>query len=169
MDQYVHIYPKPNGKIGTWRKHAGASAGQSPLIHTIDVALGINHIPVKTCPISGATGTNHIDNNEIILNSNPMEEMRESLPASFQEYIRDLAEAPSIRNYCLKQKNTLLAQEFNRACDMMKIFRDLHLQLVSHYIIAQRKGTDAAIGTGGTDLIPFLKQVRQETEDTKIY
>jgi indoleamine 2,3-dioxygenase len=66
----------------------------------------------------------------------------------------------------------------------MKSFRSAHIQMVSVYIITQaNKKRDAgaqdntaekmangllARGTGGTDLIPFLKRSRTETENAMI-
>ena len=98
--------------------------------------------------------------------------MRESLPNEFQLFIKDLANAPSIRDFCLALPavdgpGECVAQ-FNRACTGLKQFRDLHIQIATHYIILQQKKTDSAVGTGGTDLVPFLKQVRAETEDAII-
>jgi indoleamine 2,3-dioxygenase len=123
------------------------------MIHTLDVALGIEH---KSLP-AGPDGSMMV---------NPMLEMRESLPFEFQLFIKDLAKAPSIREYCVKS-NPIPIEEFNRACKGIKAFRDLHIQIATHYILLQRKSANA-LGTGGTDLIPFLKQVRQETTDTII-
>lgn len=67
---------------------------------------------------------------------------------------------------------------------MLKAFRDKHIQIVTRYIILQAKlykkaGSSNTLrsgisktaekteqkGTGGTSLIPFLKQCRDETGD----
>ncbi|KAJ3331496.1 diphosphomevalonate decarboxylase, partial [Kappamyces sp. JEL0680] len=114
--------------------------------------LGIEHKPL---PASGGSSEK----------MNPMLEMRESLPNEFQLFIKDLARAPSIREFCQTHPEPL--EEFNRACLGLKAFRDLHIQIATHYILLQRKAASAT-GTGGTDLLPFLKQVRQETTDTVI-
>lgn len=158
MNNFVNYnVPNPAGLKGTWRKYPGASAGQSPIIHTLDVALSIDHRPIRAHASSPTTMVN------------PMHEMRESLPYEFQLFIKDLALAPSIRDYCmgLESEKSSARLEFNRACDGLKKFRDLHIQIATHYIILQKK-SDTAVGTGGTDLVPFLKQVRQETEEAMI-
>lgn len=143
----------PAGLSGTWRKYPGASAGQSPLIHTIDVALGIEHKPIgavpSKCPVSGTYNTHGIKSCPASGSKsiNPMLEMRESLPGEFQEFIRHLAVAPSIKNYCESSTGSIVV-EFNRACTSLKEFRDQHLQLATKYIVLQRRG-GKAVGTGG--------------------
>ncbi|KAJ3275494.1 hypothetical protein HDV01_000321 [Terramyces sp. JEL0728] len=151
MDQHVNLdHPNPGGLVGTWRKYAGASAGQSPLIHTIDAALSIQHLPMKQgAPV------------------NPMQEMIEALPLDLQDFIQIVREGPSIREFCLGSLDERLRQEFNRTLTNLKLFRDKHMQLATRYIVIHKKDP-AAVGTGGTDLVPFLKQVRQETMDTSI-
>lgn len=122
------------------------------MIHTLDVAFGIVH---DSMPMTGSSTVN------------PMLEMRESLPNEFQEFIKALANAPSIRDFCLLHPTSDVAGEFNRACKAIKDFRDLHIQVATRYIILQSKEKNL-VGTGGTNLIPFLKQTRQETEDAMI-
>ncbi|KAJ3045633.1 hypothetical protein HK097_001134 [Rhizophlyctis rosea] len=77
---------------------------------------------------------------------------------------------------------------FNRCVEGLRTFRDRHLQIVATYIIIQArkkkevgqyggpKGSQSlkvqqslmARGTGGTDLIPFLKQSRNETGEAVV-
>jgi indoleamine 2,3-dioxygenase len=92
---------------------------------------------------------------------NPMLEMRESLPGEFQEFIRALNAAPSIREFCISCNIVELSNSYNECCIKLKEFRDSHLKLAITYIVTQTKGH--MVGTGGTDLVPFLKQVRNET------
>ena len=64
----------------------------------------------------------------------------------------------------------------------MKLFRDKHIQIVTRYVVLQAKKTEKMgssstlrsglarkkkeeRGTGGTSLLPFLKQCRDETGD----
>ena len=139
--------------------YPGASAGQSPLIHSIDVGLDIEHLPLVTVTNSSSDSSSK---------PNPMLEMREALPGSFQQFIKDLASGPSIRSYCFgAHLIPELKNEFNNACNNLKAFRDMHLQIATRYIVNQKKGA-GIVGTGGTDLVPFLKQVRKETEDARL-
>ena len=155
--------PSPPGKTGTWRKYPGASAGQSPMIHTLDVALSIQHSRVNPKDVANPP-------------SNPMLEMRQSLPNEFQEFIKALAIAPSIREFCLSKgdDDQLIypgcLDAFNKACTGLKGFRDVHIQIATQYIVLQKKNSNdnEVFGTGGTSLINFLKQTRKETEDAQI-
>ncbi|KAI8903197.1 Indoleamine 2,3-dioxygenase [Gorgonomyces haynaldii] len=157
MDEFVQPHPLPvvNGTLleGTWRRYAGASAGQSPLIHTLDVGLDIHHRHMHETPTTPTP-------------VNPMMEMRAYLPDNIQHFLLHLQQT-SIRDYCQRTQNPDLTHHFNQCVHHFKTFRDLHIQLTTVYIILQQKKQhEKAIGTGGTDLIPFLKQTRQETEDS---
>nr|KAJ3415132.1 hypothetical protein HK105_001594 [Polyrhizophydium stewartii] len=162
--------PPPKGLVGTWRCYAGASAGQSPLIHSLDVGLGVHHasMPQKSSD-SPATKAPAV---------NPMLEMREYLSAEQRAFFKALGEAPSIREYVSSLSSTSAAQiEFNNAIRALKSFRDIHIQITTVYIILQQKKEAAStgamspkgtVGTGGTDLVPFLRQTRQETIDALV-
>ncbi|TPX35713.1 hypothetical protein SmJEL517_g01883 [Synchytrium microbalum] len=54
---WVKADPPSPGKIGTWGKWAGASAGQSSLLHALDVALGIDHYPTR--PVTASETNQH--------------------------------------------------------------------------------------------------------------
>jgi len=254
-----------NDKLGSFRKYAGGSAGQSSLIHSLDVGLGIEHHPTKSTPRrNNDLVSNSRDNSTIssstskILsdssnNKNPSEEisavdfantlklniistsissspsivsptsssssssslsspppkptvnfiteMRRYMPHLHREFIKDLSNAPSIRqfvqsissldepqlNFTLKmtldQRNTI-TKLFNESVNGMKLFRDRHIQMVTLYIVLQAKkkmgssDTNQSVsrenmgmvarGTGGTEVLPFLKQSRDETKSAEI-
>lgn len=72
----------PNGEKtpnGTYGKYAGGSAGQSSLIHVLDVAFGVVHTPV------GANGVNFIH------------EMRSYMPGPHRKFVEDLAASYSMK------------------------------------------------------------------------
>ncbi len=164
MDEYVNLgAPLPKGRIGTWRMYAGASAGQSPLIHALDIGLQIQHQAV------GGSG------------NNPMLEMRHYLSQAQRRFLESLEKAPGLRDYIQLSGNSDWATAFNRVLEAYKGFRDQHIQLTTVYIIQQaikeRAGTQSHekpspnpsyVGTGGTDLVQFLKQSRDETFKTQI-
>ncbi|KAJ3122623.1 hypothetical protein HK098_002709 [Nowakowskiella sp. JEL0407] len=100
---------------GTWRIYAGASAGQSPLIHTLDVALGVEHKtmkflkpteeePTTLYSHSPHNITNGIEKSTISRPStpqdhtpNPMHEMRDYLSTDHRNFLESLTRGPSIR------------------------------------------------------------------------
>ena len=78
-----------------------------------------------------------------------------------------------------------LLLSFDACLAMLKLFRDKHIQIVTRYVVLQAKKTNnmgssstmrsglakkkkngaEEKGTGGTSLLPFLKQCRDETGD----
>ncbi|KAI8926999.1 Indoleamine 2,3-dioxygenase [Entophlyctis helioformis] len=181
IDEHVNLDgPMPADRVGTWRCYAGASAGQSPLIHSLDVGLSIDHSPM---PVSVPDASNGDDAPAAkkAAGPNPMLEMRAYLSAEHRDFLVALGNGPSIRDYLTTlPPNHAAVAEFDRAITGMKLFRDTHIKITTVYIILQQKkdieGTGGnllapekgAVGTGGTDLIPFLRQTRQETVDALV-
>lgn len=148
--------------------YAGASAGQSPLIHALDIGLQIQHQSV------GSSG------------NNPMLEMRHYLSQSQRSFLESLEKEPGLRDYIQLSGNPKWTAAFNRVLEAYKGFRDQHIQLTTVYIIQQaikerartfehpgNQGHETSpnpsyVGTGGTDLVQFLKQTRDETLKTQI-
>ncbi|KAH7034231.1 Indoleamine 2,3-dioxygenase [Macrophomina phaseolina] len=164
------FYDEGDGK-GEWRQYSGGSNAQSSLIQFFDIILGVQHY-------SGG---------ELIKNSF-IEEMRLYMPGSHRRFLQYLGHAANIREYALNPstENTVL-EAYNAAVAALAAFRDKHIQIVTRYIVmpsrlkAQKTNTvniasassiqdgeDKAekklYGTGGTALIPFLKQTRDETK-----
>ncbi|KAF6765855.1 hypothetical protein DFP72DRAFT_793194, partial [Ephemerocybe angulata] len=62
-----------------------------------------------------------------------------------------------------------LLQAYNAAVQALKVFRDKHMIIVALYITwnaetrseAEEEGKEVLKGTGGTDLVRFLKSVRE--------
>lgn len=150
--------PLPRGlKYGDeYRSYSGASAAQSCLIATLDVALGVEHYGHSSKP------------NEF------MQAMRQYMPKPHREFL-EMVQAKSLIRPCVMQlentHKTVLA--YNACVHQLKLFRDKHVQIVSLYIINQaRKESQADTkelkGTAGASVIPFLKKSRDETNETKI-
>ncbi|KAI8618651.1 Indoleamine 2,3-dioxygenase [Chytriomyces sp. MP71] len=174
----------PNGKVtdlGVYGKYAGGSAGQSSLIHVLDCVLDVVHKPMPGS-----------DRKKMI---NFIHEMRNYMPGSHRRFIEAVTDSYSIKGAdyieSLPRRSSgasELTSLFNRCVEGMKSFRNTHIQMVSVYIVSQankRKdvgnaGIPAQVqterlqngllarGTGGTNLIPFLKQSRDETDAAKI-
>lgn len=162
---------------------SGGSNAQSSSIQTLDLLLNVDHTS------TGESNTNNNNNN----NSNPfMSEMRKYMPGKHADFLDHLSKVNIIRDYVMKNlsKNKELVLAYDASVAMLKIFRDKHIRIVTRYIVIQaqkehnmgsenvQKNTlraglaknqnkdNVLRGTGGTALLPFLKQCRDETGNT---
>ncbi|KAG0088978.1 hypothetical protein BGZ93_005566 [Podila epicladia] len=197
----------PNGLqfkgVNNERKyHMGATAGQSSLFPALDVILGIEHFEKSD---------GDVKRKNILL-----AKMKNYMPAPHRAFLDHLAKVANLRPFILEfaSENTPMAHELTSVYDgclhQIKLFRDVHIQIVTRYIMTQAKrgppegwedyrvqvgvnkddekkkaekllkektqssGTkvddDEPVikGTGGSDLMPFLKQNRDETNAAKV-
>ena len=65
-----------------------------------------------------------------------------------------------------------MIRSYNEAIDAFVEFRSSHVVVVTRYIVSQRKfSVNSSLeerGTGGTDFMPFLKKLRDDTISLKI-
>ncbi|KAJ8115641.1 hypothetical protein OPT61_g2759 [Boeremia exigua] len=165
------FYDEGNGK-GQWRKYRGGSNGQSSLLQFFDAALSVNH---SRC------GNFHA-------------EMRDYMPGPHKRFLDEIESIANIRSYVdSHQDNIELLQAYNEAVAALSRFRDIHIALVTRFIViparqgrpaqfADRKDiasmstkmasekpqTQELVGTGGTKLIPFLRTSRDETNEATV-
>ncbi|TID22589.1 hypothetical protein CANINC_003249 [Pichia inconspicua] len=153
---------------------SGGSNAQSSSIQTLDLILNVNH---------HATGDS--DNSK----SNPfMAEMRKYMPGKHADFLEHLSKVNVIKDFVLSSKNSELTLAYDASVAMLKTFRDKHIRIVTRYIVIQaakerERGSDGGQrttlraglakskdnvlrGTGGTALLSFLKQCRDETGDS---
>ncbi|AQZ15511.1 BNA2 (YJR078W) [Zygosaccharomyces parabailii] len=166
------------GSTGSFQIFAGGSNAQSSLIQALDILLGVEHFPFgkqktrQSKTISAKSNQNHFLN-----------EMRHYMPREHCQFLEHLSLVSNIRDYVLSnQNNQKVSLAYDACLAMLKSFRDKHIQIVTRYIILQagKKSSDSKLkvlksglaktqgkkeqrGTGGTALIPFLKQCRDET------
>ncbi|KAI8354831.1 Indoleamine 2,3-dioxygenase [Mortierella sp. GBAus27b] len=197
---------------GEYKKLAGGSAAQSSLIHALDVAFGVEHYPTGFRPnkpqangrASGSGSTNFI------------KKMRFYMPGPHRNFLTHLTEVANIRPYVTEKSAATakidrpaevekLISVYDECIHQIKVFRDVHIQMVTLYIVMQanrgpsishggetngvptttskkgssilypqkvifgapyglakkqEEGNDVVRGTGGTDLIPFLRQCK---------
>ncbi|KAJ3492397.1 hypothetical protein NLG97_g5422 [Lecanicillium saksenae] len=176
---YGVIYDEGSG-VEEYRQYSGGSNAQSSLIQFFDVVLGIKHFP---------TGQSTPTNDATAKRNNFIQDMRRYMPARHADFLNDCENAANIRPYV--EANTddeKLCLAYDACLAMLSAFRDKHIAIVTRYIInpsrevrarsrspeatrgrnniavASRKGDGKSQkGTGGTALIPFLKQARDET------
>ncbi|KAH7313790.1 Indoleamine 2,3-dioxygenase [Stachybotrys elegans] len=179
----------------TYRQYSGGSNAQSSLIQFFDVVLGIEHRPTgeKQDPTSGSDREGRSARHNFIQEMRrymPGGHRRflgdVSRVANIREYVED------------HTNDTQLCLAYDACLAMLSAFRDKHIAIVTRYIItpsrevrarsrsrspevtrqrmnlavASRKkenqGAQSQRGTGGTALIPFLKQARDETGEPAV-
>ncbi|KAK9455300.1 Indoleamine 2,3-dioxygenase [Dipodascopsis uninucleata] len=168
------------GSEDHYRQYAGGSNAQSSLIQALDIALGVSHKPTSG---SGGDGKNFIHEMRKYM-PGPHRRFLQDLEfvANIREYV-----------LTHKDFSSALTLAYDACLAVLRAFRDKHIQIVSRYIILQAKKNNvnnaavrktasqptstvkdglAAVGiadkkpvrgTGGSALIPFLKQARDET------
>jgi indoleamine 2,3-dioxygenase len=147
------------------RELSGPSAGQSALVHALDVFLGVapaTHGAGLAAPTSATPF---------------LERMQAYMPRHHRAFLAHLARAPAPLR-ALVQREPRLVEPYDAAVGALKRFRDAHMRVVALYIIgpARRAAAREAEergrwlpegelkGTGGTELVQFLKGVRDRTE-----
>lgn len=170
------------GDESTPRSYAGGSNAQSSLIQFLDILLNVKHF---------STGERPAPHEQQNLNkpteNSFMNEMKLYMPGKHQDFLAKLEKISNVRAYVLKNQdeNPDLILSYDACLAMLKAFRDKHIQIVTRYVVLQAKkssklGSSSTLrsglakskkkgveekGTGGTSLLPFLKQCRDETGD----
>lgn len=174
-----------------YRQYSGGSNAQSSLIQFFDIVLGIEHRPTGVGRNDGTSGAASKSGHGFI------REMRDYMPGSHRRFLEHVDRVANIREFVESRKSDkALSCAYDACLAMLRALRDKHIQMVSRYIIVKSRearinsptGTQhgpAALnlaivrqdkpsnnkrlrGTGGTALIPFLKQARDETEEPAI-
>ncbi|CAG7936424.1 unnamed protein product [Penicillium nalgiovense] len=160
-----------------WLQLNGGSNAQSSLIQALDIFLGIKHSATDGKQ-TGGPGF--------------IQQMRDYMPGPHRRFLEELSARASVRPFILESPVQQPKDAYNAAVNELKAFRDTHIQMVTRYIVMasrqpnpteQGKGrtnlatassqTEEAdtktklAGTGGTDLIPFLKNTRDTVQDAK--
>lgn len=179
------LYDDGRGAPG-YRQYGGGSNAQSSLIQFFDIVLGIEHRP---------TGVSR-DDQETNGKSRHgfIHEMRGYMPGPHRRFLEDVDSIANIRSFVeARRSDPALRLAYDACLSVLRAMRDRHIQIVSRYIILQSRGARQATqsasparpsatnlataappdnkklrGTGGTALIPFLKQARDETGEPAI-
>ena len=158
------------GKEGAWvaRAMAGSTAAQSAIVQAVDVFLGIEGLTHER----GGLGTNAAIDRGGYGGSgergNFLTKMRAYLPLAHRKFIETLGDkAQGLREHA--ERSEVAREAYNEAVLALKEFRTVHVRIATLYIVSQaRKAIGAEVsegvkGTGGTELVPFLKGVRDRT------
>ncbi|KAG6864594.1 hypothetical protein C0991_008446 [Blastosporella zonata] len=141
---------------------SGPSAGQSSIVHLLDVFLGVDHQ-------SSSTGQRSF-----------MSRMQSYMPRNHRLFLDHISSNPQpLRAFVMSSSDASLRDAYNSAVLALKEFRGAHMIIAALYILgpARRaakqvemaeKERKPLLGTGGTELVKFLKDTRTRTTDTMI-
>lgn len=212
---------EPEGATGKEMEWGGPSAGQSSLIHAVDLFLSIDHAPRPTAPALGVSAptlsaiprpmrslTVEKRSNAPSSDSTFMLRAAQYMPGHHRSFLAHLSSLhlaspsnshpiPSVRTLALTHRPQL-GEQYDDAVRAMKTFRDLHMRLVAVFIVTQAKRPpgptsvfykgfeekrieserekaqqaerdglvkETLMGTGGTQLVQFLKECRERTKE----
>jgi indoleamine 2,3-dioxygenase len=184
------FYDEGDGR-GEWRQLRGGSNGQSSLIQFMDIVLGITHQSAGAS--SPHTSSTPLEKEK----TRPFhEEVRDYMPGPHRDLLEHITTSlPSLRDFVsvpypdAAPEHQQLQKTYQATTKALSEFRNVHLQIVTRYIVIPATGAASAgaakpgaatnlatasassttgggkglTGTGGTALIPFLKQTRDET------
>lgn len=131
----------------------GETGSQSAIVPMLDAGLGIVH---QDDPLR-----------------HHLREMEEYMPSNHRALIQESGRRPSIRRFVEANKavEPKLKETFNELIGQIEKFRSTHLEYAATYIFKQVQkdaGNPAAVGTGGTPFMPYLKKHRDETGSQRI-
>ena len=130
---------------GRYRKYSGGSAGQSALMHLLDVALGVKHFK---------TGSPNEGKNAFLRG------MRDYMPKCHAAFLAKLESVCNLREFCQAVDRKDIREAFDGAVDALKTFRDGHVRMVTLYIVLPARkgpatgGKESAVGALGSTVKP---------------
>ncbi|KAI0819269.1 Indoleamine 2,3-dioxygenase [Trametes gibbosa] len=167
---------------------SGPSAGQSSLIHALDIFLGIDrysHTNFSTGRLQKASSPHPTASSSLdapttaALSSAPgppkvpfLTRMQSYMPRHHRAFLLHLQANPRpLRELVAQSDDAALRAAYDGAVTALKEFRDEHVRIVALYILipsrraagAGQEPAGAAKGTGGTDAFQFVKGVRDQT------
>jgi indoleamine 2,3-dioxygenase len=179
----------PNGVIydiglgsEEYRQYGGGSNAQSSLFHFFDIVLGVEHHPTDT--------TRPRDNF--------VHEMRSYMPGPHHRFLEDVSKIANLHEFLTScRSDGRLSVPYSACVSALANLRNKHIHLVTRYIVIQShksrtllgaerlltttSGTiirsispnnnpenEGLQGTAGSSMMPFLKQVRDETLEARV-
>lgn len=125
------------------RTYAGGSAAQSSLIQAFDIVLGIQHP--------------HGSGKYLLA-------MRDHMPPAHKAFLEWLEDGMNVKALVSGKKEA--EKLFTELGQSLLHFRNTHLKIVAMYIAKPaREAGLSSQGTGGTDALTFLKEVRNDMKE----
>ncbi|KAJ5465345.1 indoleamine 2-3-dioxygenase pyrrole 2-3-dioxygenase [Penicillium daleae] len=138
---------------GGWKKFQGGSNGQSALIQFFDIVLGIEQ--------------NDLTNTK---RENFHAEARDYMPGPHRRFLEYVSDMGSIRELVfattpISDEQHHLKAAYIAATEALSNFRSKHIQVVTRLVTLPSKKASGVneVGTAGTSILPFLKNVRDTT------
>ncbi|KAI2602535.1 Indoleamine 2,3-dioxygenase [Hypoxylon sp. NC1633] len=176
-------------------QYSGPSNAQSSLIQFFDVILGVEHRP--TGEKADPSSESEREGRSLIPRHNFIRDMRRYMPGPHARFLNDVGAVANIREFVKARaaSDPPLSIAYDACLAMLRAFRDIHIAIVTRYIIvpsrenrarsrsrspevvrarqnlataSQNEKHKKVKGTGGTALIPFLKQARDETGEPSV-
>lgn len=144
-----------------------------------------NAVGQSACDVHTSTGMDHKKASSFHV------EVRSYMPEPHRRFLEDVSRMDSLkdlaRQSATSDEQRRMQRSFQAATAALAEFRSKHMQMVTRYIVVpsrrqqrgdtavrnlasaslstptSQKQTTGLTGTGGTDLIPFLRQTREET------
>lgn len=148
----------------------GASAGQSSVMHALDLFLDVDHGLKQSRQPAPSAENRRAD-------TSFMEKMRRYMPVEHRAYLTQLQKR-NVRD--IVQRTPALREHYNMTVTALKEFRDVHIRIGTLFIISQAKSTPPASmgvpeisseameghakGTGGNPVSTLLKAGRDATK-----
>lgn len=145
---------------------AGGSAAQNSLIALFDIVLTVRHDEAKEASFS--KDETHVGSLRGGTEKVPfLREMRRYMPSNHRAFLADLEDA--FRRVDWKTRLDAQTRPLFAACvERLVQFRSAHIAMVTRYIVneASKAGVAGTTqGSGGSNVIPFLKEARQDTSN----
>jgi indoleamine 2,3-dioxygenase len=203
---------------------SGGSNAQSSIFQFFDIILGVEHRPTgATRPASPPSASGSSVSLASFASSSTSDgpapashsfihDMRRYMPGPHRRFLADVERCANLREFVNSRADgdAALRTAYDACLAMLRTFRDIHIRIVSRYIVAKSRGNSSSgstsligpsggsagrvnlasasiktaasgtqaeggvaglrrlRGTGGTALIPFLKQARDETGEPAI-
>ncbi|KAI1655498.1 Indoleamine 2,3-dioxygenase [Daldinia decipiens] len=188
------MYDDDSGK-SEYVQYSGPSNAQSSLIQFFDIILGVEHRPTGEKP--NPSSESEREGRSRAPKHNFIRDMRRYMPGPHARFLNDVGSVANIREFVESRvaSDRPLSIAYDACLAMLRAFRDIHIAIVTRYIVLpsrenrarSRSRSPEAIrnrvnlatasknekhkkvkGTGGTALIPFLKQARDETGEPSV-
>ncbi|KAI0076463.1 Indoleamine 2,3-dioxygenase [Panus rudis PR-1116 ss-1] len=154
---------------------AGPSAGQSSVMHALDIFLDVDHKLNHSRQPAPSDAHKKADRGF-------MERMRRYMPGLHREYLQRIGDVPrTVRQ--VAEANPSLREPYNAVVAGLKHLRDVHMRIACLYVINQAnstpppsagivvtetRSTEGARGTGGNHVASLLKAGRDATRRTML-